>query len=1051
MESKGAEDKICPVPAWLEIQGLTEESLRATVTGLGIEILGALCARAEPASARVRLCSLVAQKFTFTMYTELCQYMESRHVQQDLKWPLVPAHGKAHGDEADEDEESIIFLGMNEEDEDFVDHAVEGRDLDDGMHEKFTKKFPCTSCSHSFTTKASLKMHMKRHRPVSSDTMYKRIHNGDKPYSCTICGKRFHRSSNLEVHMRSHTGDHLYSCKVCGKSFASEAVLLIHALVHSGEKPYVCNICGKRFSRSFRCRVHMHSHTRECPCKCTICGKEFDELIYYQYHMRTHTWDRTYTCNVCAKTFSQQSSLISHTLIHSDNPVPTTMDGNLDYLMDHEFCKLPFEQQLRIKREGRPSPKLDITHVDGPSKCVKRRFSEEMYKKTDWLTGSMTQRRLYCWPCLLFDSKESSDGVASATNSNPWTKKGFSDLKNLSRAIERHGKSKAHVTASLKLKLFDQVRINEDSSRAATNGAKNHNEQVTKNRDILRRLINAVLFLGKRELAFWGHDKSRASCNEGDFVELAQILTEYDDVLAEHLKCAAVFRDLSKTIRHDIIDSIAHIVNDEIDSEIATAPFISVQVDDATDFSCKPQLTIVVRYVNKKGDICERFLGFLDISQDRTPETLTAIILRRLDKYNPTVKLVSQSYDGASCMAGQSSGVGACVNSVCPYVLFIHSYAHDLQQVLSQGTRAIQDAKLFFACLDGFQKNFPHSSKQTSLLEEAGARRGRVPSGSASIWNFKSHAVQAVYEGRQSLKIVFNRVINEPGCDGESIARSVALKRTLCDFKFVFLLSVFRAIFGRAEVLLETLRFKPLDLLKSFDVIDSTLLALSQLRNNARFKGFYEETLQLLGHEEESKRKRSRHDLNTTEMYKRLYFDVLDAIICQLSERFIDMKKLDFFQILDCKLFKDVSKGKAFPLKEMKVLLETYPFFDEQRLKNELQAIYEDASFHKPPGELFKFIMENGLSETIPEVCKLLKLMLTIPLTGVSGESSFSCLKGMKTYLRDTKGQHRLSALACISIESNLLQDLKSQDCLYDRVMDRFAKMKDRQMEFFYM
>uniref|UniRef100_A0A8C4QQC1 C2H2-type domain-containing protein n=1 Tax=Eptatretus burgeri TaxID=7764 RepID=A0A8C4QQC1_EPTBU len=757
MNSKGAEDKICPVPAWLESQGLREESLRAAVTGLGIEILGALCARAEPASARARLCSLVAQKFTSTMYTELCRYMESRHVQPDLKWPIVPSCAKA-------DEEtggSIVILGIDGEDEDYVDPAVEERDLEDGTHAKFIRKFPCSSCSHSFTTKANLKIHMKRHRPVSSDATSKQIHNGDKSYSCAVCGKRFNRSSNHEVHMRSHTGERPYSCKVCAKSFSSEAVSLIHARVHSGEKPYVCNICGKRFSRSFRCQVHMHSHTGEPPYKCTICGKEFDQLIYHQYHTRTHTWDRTYTCNVCAKTFSQQSSLISHALIHSDNPVPTTMDGNLDYLLDHEFCKLPFEQQLQIKREGRPTPKLNITHIDGPSKSVKRCFSEDMYKKTEWLTGSMKQRRLYCWPCLLFDIKESSDSMASVSNCNPWTKKGFSDLKNLSRAIERHGRSKAHVTASLKLKLFDQVRINGASSQAATIGVKNHNEQVTKNRDVLRRLIDAVLFLGKRELAFRGHDKPETSRNKGNFVELVEILTKYDDVLAEHLKCAAVFHDLSKTIWNDIIDSVAHIINDDIDSEIASAPFIGVQVDDITDFSCKPQLTIVVRYVTKKGNICERFLGFFDTNQDRTPETLTAIVLKRLDKYIPTVKLVSQSYDGASCMAGQRSGVGTRVNSVCPYALFIHSYAHKLHLVLSQGTRAIQDAKLFFASLDSFRNFFARSAKQSALLEEAGSYCDRVASGSASRWNFKSRAVQAVHEGRQSLEVMFDRVINE--------------------------------------------------------------------------------------------------------------------------------------------------------------------------------------------------------------------------------------------------------------------------------------------------
>lgn len=231
------------------------------------------------------------------------------------------------------------------------------------------------------------------------------------------------------------------------------------------------------------------------------------------------------------------------------------------------------------------------------------------------------------------------------------------------------------------------------------------------------------MFLGKQELSFWGHDESKTSHNKRNFIELVQLLTEYDSVLAEHLKCSTVFQGLSKTIQNDIIESVAHVIN----NEIASAPFMGVQVDDTTDISCKCQLTIIVRYVIKKGEIRQTFLRFFDVSQDRTSETLTTIALRRLDKYNLAVTLVSQTYDGASCMTGHNTGVRAHVNSVCPYALFINCYAHKLNLVLSQGTRAIQDAKLFFASLDSFQNFFARLAKRTALLEEAD-NCGRVPS-----------------------------------------------------------------------------------------------------------------------------------------------------------------------------------------------------------------------------------------------------------------------------------------------------------------------------------
>ena len=51
--------------------------------------------------------------------------------------------------------------------------------------------------------------------------------------------------------------------------------------------------------------------------------------------------------------------------------------------------------------------------------------------------------------------------------------------------------------------------------------------------------------------------------------------------------------------------------------------------------SCKCQLTVIIRYVNKKGMICERFLGFFDISLEWDVEAITAVVMRALANYNP--------------------------------------------------------------------------------------------------------------------------------------------------------------------------------------------------------------------------------------------------------------------------------------------------------------------------------------------------------------------------------------------------------------------------------
>ena len=98
-------------------------------------------------------------------------------------------------------------------------------------------------------------------------------------------------------------------------------------------------------------------------------------------------------------------------------------------------------------------------------------------------------------------------------------------------------------------------------------------------------------------------------------------------------------------------------------------------------------------------------------------------------------------------------------------------------------------------------------------------------------------------------------------------------------------------------------------------------------------------------------------------------------------------------------------------------MIKTYSFFDEQKLRNELHTLY-NRLFHKPQGDLIQLLIEDDLQGTLSEVYKLLQLMLTIPATSTSAECSFSCLKRIKSYLRNTCGQDRLVNLAKISIDT---------------------------------
>jgi len=81
-----------------------------------------------------------------------------------------------------------------------------------------------------------------------------------------------------------------------------------------------------------------------------------------------------------------------------------------------------------------------------------------------------------------------------------------------------------------------------------------------------------------------------------------------------------------------------------------------------------------------------------------------------------------------------------------------------------------------------------------------------------------------------------------------------------------------------------------------------------------------------------------------------------------------------------------------------------------------------------------------GDDKMLPQTVKLLTIAATLPVSNASCERSFSALKRIKTYLRNTMGQERLSSLSILCVESRLADKLDN-----DKVIDVF-NLKPRKM-----
>ena len=80
---------------------------------------------------------------------------------------------------------------------------------------------------------------------------------------------------------------------------------------------------------------------------------------------------------------------------------------------------------------------------------------------------------------------------------------------------------------------------------------------------------------------------------------------------------------------------------------------------------------------------------------------------------------------------------------------------------------------------------------------------------------------------------------------------------------------------------------------------------------------------------------------------------------------------------------------------------------------------------------------------SFPNILILINIYLTSPIENVTSERGFSCLKRVKTDLRSTMLQDRLSSLAILNFESEMLYLINIEE-----VIDEFSSKKNRKTIF---
>ncbi|XP_075085047.1 uncharacterized protein LOC142168284 [Nicotiana tabacum] len=196
-------------------------------------------------------------------------------------------------------------------------------------------------------------------------------------------------------------------------------------------------------------------------------------------------------------------------------------------------------------------------------------------------------------------------------------------------------------------------------------------------------------------LPFRGHDESETSTNKGLFLGF---LRWHGDKHPDVGKVILENAPQNDTLTCHMINVCAKETIKAIIGDL-NGDYFGILVDESKDISHKEQIALVLRYVDKNGEVVERFIGLVHVS-DTSACSLKEAIYSLLSEHSLSPSQIrGQGDDGASNMRGEISGLKTLIMKDSLSAYYIHCFAHQLQLTLVANAKKHLDVEDFFCHL----------------------------------------------------------------------------------------------------------------------------------------------------------------------------------------------------------------------------------------------------------------------------------------------------------------------------------------------------------------